>query len=277
MRNIKYFTAILFLSMIIPMAQAQEFDEKIAARLKEDKIDTCMVYKSYWEGSIHSDTCNWSDPVWLLWVKDGQYFQQYFARCKSVAKLPIGPLNPLAFYLAHAGRVAVEQIQEPTYTKITKKGRKSDEDTWTSSLSHGLVYHFNCKVGEKQVEKYISDYNLETAKLGNGMPNQHYVANRRSATFALIRYLRSWTGTTYLQWLPGPKAKPAPSLNGTWIPEKINWKEGSFYSLLIQQDTSITLVAATSHKNKDGSIDFGTQPGFIVRHGTIIPVSNTAK
>jgi hypothetical protein len=58
------------------------------------------------------------------------------------------------------------------------------------------------------------------------------------------------------------------NLNGYWIPEAIDWKEGSFKILNIQ-DTSFFQLASTQAKDEKDSIYFMVEPGVNLCGGTI--------
>ena len=55
------------------------------------------------------------------------------------------------------------------------------------------------------------------------------------------------------------------NLNGIWIPEKINWQEGSFHTIYIYNDTNFIRFASTQTKND--SIEFMTGEGFVLEYG----------
>jgi len=57
-------------------------------------------------------------------------------------------------------------------------------------------------------------------------------------------------------------------LNGIWIPESINWEDGSFKILYIR-DTSFVQIASNQSKDDKDSIYFMVEPGFNLSAGTI--------
>jgi hypothetical protein len=71
------------------------------------------------------------------------------------------------------------------------------------------------------------------------------------------------------------KAQPRKQLNGIWIPVKINWEQGSFYTIYIYNDSSFIRVASTQAKVKKDSMEFMTESGFNVESGNIkLPEKN---
>ncbi|MFN8349575.1 MAG: hypothetical protein U0X91_31535 [Spirosomataceae bacterium] len=62
--------------------------------------------------------------------------------------------------------------------------------------------------------------------------------------------------------------------NGIWIPETINWKEGNFETIYIENDTSFVKISSTNLLLRSDSIQFMTEPGFILSAGSIIKTDN---
>ncbi|MDB5145238.1 MAG: hypothetical protein JWQ66_3951 [Mucilaginibacter sp.] len=58
-------------------------------------------------------------------------------------------------------------------------------------------------------------------------------------------------------------------LNGIWIPEKIDWKQGNFETIYIYNDTSFVKIASTNALLKNDSIAFSTDEGFIFSSGNV--------
>jgi hypothetical protein len=58
-------------------------------------------------------------------------------------------------------------------------------------------------------------------------------------------------------------------LNGKWVPDSIDWKNASFESLLIYDDTSFVRIASTNMLLKNDSIQLMTEPGFVLSSGTM--------
>ncbi len=58
-------------------------------------------------------------------------------------------------------------------------------------------------------------------------------------------------------------------IEGIWIPEKVNWHDGSFHTFYFYNDTSFVLLASTQKMIND-SIYFQAEPGFRVNEGRII-------
>lgn len=65
-----------------------------------------------------------------------------------------------------------------------------------------------------------------------------------------------------------------PSIRGIWIPQKIDWRDGDFYTYYFPGDSSVVIIASVQKKIRD-SIVFGTEPGFNIRKGKIRPISGT--
>lgn len=57
-------------------------------------------------------------------------------------------------------------------------------------------------------------------------------------------------------------------LQGVWIPETIDWKDGSFKILSIR-DSCFTQISATQSKDDKDSIHFMIEPGFNLSAGAI--------
>jgi hypothetical protein len=57
-------------------------------------------------------------------------------------------------------------------------------------------------------------------------------------------------------------------VQGVWIPETIDWDDGSFKFLFIR-DTAFTQISSTQSKDDKDSIYFMTEPGYNLSAGTI--------
>ncbi|HTI91941.1 MAG TPA: hypothetical protein VL727_15205 [Puia sp.] len=67
------------------------------------------------------------------------------------------------------------------------------------------------------------------------------------------------------------KSRKKGSVNGIWIPEVVDWKEGSFDTYYIKDDT-VVIISSEQKKIKD-SIYFRTEPGFNVAKGVLRPIA----
>jgi hypothetical protein len=57
------------------------------------------------------------------------------------------------------------------------------------------------------------------------------------------------------------------NVDGIWIPEVVDWKEGSFDTYYIKDSTVI--IVSSEQKKINDSIYFRTEPGFNVRKGSL--------
>ena len=55
-------------------------------------------------------------------------------------------------------------------------------------------------------------------------------------------------------------------INGIWIPKNINWKEGSFNTIYVYNDTNFIIVASSQNKNKNGTINFMSEQGLVISY-----------
>jgi len=60
-----------------------------------------------------------------------------------------------------------------------------------------------------------------------------------------------------------------------WIPQKQNWKEGSFETLYFYNDSSFVKIASTQVLTDKDSISFMSEPGFILYSGKYNIVKGT--
>lgn len=63
------------------------------------------------------------------------------------------------------------------------------------------------------------------------------------------------------------KSKRKENADGIWIPEVVDWKEGSFDTYYIKDSTVI--IISSEQKRLNDSIYFRTEPGFNVKKGVL--------
>jgi hypothetical protein len=63
------------------------------------------------------------------------------------------------------------------------------------------------------------------------------------------------------------------NINGIWIPQMINWEDGSFNTFYFYNDTSFIMLSSTQKQIKD-SIFFQVEPGFVLKQGTFISLNS---
>jgi hypothetical protein len=68
------------------------------------------------------------------------------------------------------------------------------------------------------------------------------------------------------------KSKKMENVNGIWIPEVVDWKEGSFDTYYIKDD--VVIIISSEQKMIKDSICFRTEPGFNVMKGVLRPVAD---
>jgi hypothetical protein len=68
------------------------------------------------------------------------------------------------------------------------------------------------------------------------------------------------------------KSRKKESVNGIWIPEVVDWKEGSFDTYYIKDDT-VVIISSEQKMIKD-SIYFRTEPGLNLMKGVLRPVAD---
>lgn len=62
-------------------------------------------------------------------------------------------------------------------------------------------------------------------------------------------------------------------LNGIWIPQNVNWKDGNFDTYYFPDDTSVVIISSVQKKIGD-SILFRTEPGFNIKKGVVEALPN---
>jgi hypothetical protein len=67
------------------------------------------------------------------------------------------------------------------------------------------------------------------------------------------------------------KSQKKENLSGIWIPEVVDWEDGSFRTYHIQEDTVV--IISSLQKLIDDSIYFRTEPGFSVMKGVLTPAA----
>lgn len=68
------------------------------------------------------------------------------------------------------------------------------------------------------------------------------------------------------------KSQKKEDLSGIWIPEVVDWEDGSFRTYHIQEDTVV--IISSLQKLIDDSIYFRAEPGFSVMKGVLSPVAD---
>jgi hypothetical protein len=68
------------------------------------------------------------------------------------------------------------------------------------------------------------------------------------------------------------KSRKKENVNGIWIPEVVDWQEGSFNTYYIKDDTGI--IISSEQKMIKDSIYFRTEPGFNVMKGVLRPLAD---
>jgi hypothetical protein len=76
----------------------------------------------------------------------------------------------------------------------------------------------------------------------------------------------------YLSYFGQREVKPV-NFKGIWIPKKVNWKNGNFDTYCFLDDSSVVIISSDQKRIKD-SIIFKTEPGFIIKKGTIKSISD---
>lgn len=71
--------------------------------------------------------------------------------------------------------------------------------------------------------------------------------------------------------------KSKDNLNGLWIPDSVNWKNASFESILIFDDTSFVKIASTNILLKNDTLQLMTEPGFVLSSGIIKDLNHNMK
>jgi hypothetical protein len=71
-----------------------------------------------------------------------------------------------------------------------------------------------------------------------------------------------------------PESSYKSNINGIWVPQMINWKDGSFNTFYFYNDTSFIMLSSTQKQIKD-SIYFQVEPGFILKQGSVISLDSS--
>ena len=66
-----------------------------------------------------------------------------------------------------------------------------------------------------------------------------------------------------------PESSYKSDINGIWVPQMINWEDGSFNTFYFYNDTSFIMLSSTQ-KNINDSIFFQAEPGFILKQGVLM-------
>jgi len=180
-------TTFLTLALAVTLTeQAQTLDQRIDKYVTQKSIDTFLVYSFPCSGGIPFDSCQYDEPHYLIWRKNGIFFLKRFDYCQTYKILALDTFNPLTFYLNNKKTIDKEQIRQPTYYEVKKNKNTFDTLLTTSTVDHSCYHKFHLPLTKKPKYKYADTYDLDFKIFDNGKENIYYSYNQKTKLKALI-------------------------------------------------------------------------------------------
>lgn len=182
-------TRLLFIALLIFFSlpgQSQIVGWRVDKFITEKSIDTFLVYSFPCNGGIAFDSCQNDEPTYLIWKLKGGYFLKRFDYCNTFKAISIDTINSLTYYLENKKVIDREEIKQPTYYEIKKRGKKVDKLTVTSTIDHSCYHKFQLPLTKNPNFKYADTYDLNFKTFDNGKKNAYYTHNQNTKFKMLI-------------------------------------------------------------------------------------------
>ncbi len=155
--------------------------------VSEHGIDTFLIYSLPCSGGgISFESCQVDEPHYLMWKQKDSFFLKRFDYCQTFKTISLDTINPLTFYLKQRKLIDKEEIKQPTYFEVKRKGKTIDTLMVTSTIDHSCYHTFRLPFTKKPKTKYADIYDLEFKNFDNGRKNIFYTYNQRTKFKALI-------------------------------------------------------------------------------------------
>lgn len=158
--------------------------------LRQNKVDTFLVYLETCTGGVRPDTCNYFDAHYLFWKQNNLTYVKRFDGCSNYEQVMLDTVNPLQYYLNYKKQIDFETIKMPAYIQ-SKKGNTQTEISQT--VDHTCFYELTFYLKAKKTFKRVSYYDLNFKKFENGKTNIYYKYNQNTKLKQLVDQLTELT------------------------------------------------------------------------------------
>ena len=159
---------------------------RVEKYLAERHIDTFLIYSYPCSGGISFDSCQNDEPHYLMWKRNDRFYLKRFDYCKTFQTVTLDTTNSLTFYLKNKKLIDKEEIKQPTYYEVKRRGKTVDTLMTTTTIDHSCYHTFQFPLSNKPKRKYADVYDLDFEKFDNGRKNIYYAYNQRTKFKALI-------------------------------------------------------------------------------------------
>lgn len=177
---------IIVFSLLGFSGRSQLIADRVNTYVAEHKIDTFLIYSLPCSGGIFFDSCEAKESHYLFWKKENSFFLKRFGYCKTYKIVSLDTVNPLAFYLRYRKVIDKEEIKQPTYYQVVRKGKTIDTLTVTSGIDHSCYHTFHLPFAKKAKTKSADIYDLEFKVFKNERKNIFYSYNQKTKFKLLI-------------------------------------------------------------------------------------------
>lgn len=165
----------------IPIAD-KKANEKIA-ELRSQGIYTILCYYVDCVGYFHPfnpDSCTSFTTKYLFWTKNNLSFLQCFDECRDYKPARIG-LNLFSLIKSRYPQIQKAKIKYPAYYGMVNGKRVK----LTTMVDHSCHNIFKFYKNNKEIEKDIDDFALETKYIEKKYINLNYQSNKKSVLIRL--------------------------------------------------------------------------------------------
>ena len=178
---------LISLVLLYNISQSQVIDNKIQIFIKEEKIDSFIIYSFPCVGGISlEDSCAQKGSYFLFWVHDTRHYFKQFKACIVSKEIMIDSDDPITYYITNKKQINREKIKPPTYYEYKKTRKGIDTIMLSSFVDHSCYHTFAFKVGPTIFEKSADEYNFDFVKFDNGRRNIFYNHNQLTLFKKLI-------------------------------------------------------------------------------------------
>ncbi len=196
MRNLLFILTVFLPTILFGQTISLNIKE-IGDSLQTVGIDTFIIYKNYFPGSInsfsldrnaseterHEKWCKKADAAYILFNKNGQTFIQKRSECYFYTTVTLDSCNAFALFITDFDTIVSEKILTNSY--VNKNG-----DTIEVSINHSDMTDLYLCLGVNKKIFTTDWFDLSpTNNLGedtNGYKNINYVHNSKTKTRGLI-------------------------------------------------------------------------------------------
>lgn len=176
----KIFILLIFLSFSNSYF-AQEIQPTREQKIESLSNENVNLYFTYFESCVGCKyPPNYIQPQYLIWVKNGTAYLQKFASNNS-KEIKISQSKKLIEILKKPEKLKSSNILP---VKGYEKGSKNELEYFVSHFTiHNLQFHLKDSVFSKS----ITNYEIKTKSLEEGIPNVNYEANQKSVLNQILQ------------------------------------------------------------------------------------------